>query len=43
MGDSFAMHLVEGFIASNSSIKIMQATATMCGPILGLALLALPN
>lgn len=36
-GDSFAMHLVPGLLASNPGAKIEQATAFTCGPVLGLA------
>jgi hypothetical protein len=35
-GDSFAMHLVDGVIASNSEVKLIQATLTSCAPIIGL-------
>lgn len=36
-GDSYAMHLAQGFLASNGSIKIMQTTVSECAPVLGLA------
>lgn len=36
-GDSFAMHLVQGLLASNPNLKLMQATMTSCGPILNIA------
>ena len=36
-GDSLAMHLVDGFIASNPNIKLIQKTVSNCGPILGIA------
>lgn len=36
-GDSYAMHLAQGFIASNSNIKIQQLTVSQCPPIIGLA------
>jgi peptidoglycan/LPS O-acetylase OafA/YrhL len=35
-GDSFAMHLVDGIIASNPDVKLIQATLTSCAPIIGL-------
>jgi hypothetical protein len=35
-GDSFAMHLVDGIIASNPEVKLIQATLTSCAPIIGL-------
>ncbi|PLW70612.1 acyltransferase family protein [Pseudohalioglobus lutimaris] len=36
-GDSYAMHLVDGILASNSAAKIIQMTKPVCGPMLGLA------
>lgn len=36
-GDSFAMHLMQGLLASNPNLKIMQATVTSCGPIFDIA------
>lgn len=36
-GDSFAMHLVDGFLASNPDVKIVQMTKSACGPIFDLA------
>lgn len=36
-GDSYAMHLVLGIVASNPNSKIIQFTKSVCGPILGLA------
>jgi hypothetical protein len=37
-GDSFAMHLVPGLLASNSGTPaILQAAGSMCGPIIGMA------
>lgn len=36
-GDSYAMHLAQGFLVSNPRIKMMQSTMTACGPILGIA------
>ncbi len=35
-GDSFAMHLVPGLIASDPAIRLQQATLSSCSPILGL-------
>lgn len=37
-GDSYAMHLAQGFVASNSDIKIKQVTVSQCAPIVDLAL-----
>jgi hypothetical protein len=37
-GDSFAMHLAQGMLASNSAIALVQATRPVCGPIMGAAL-----
>jgi hypothetical protein len=36
-GDSYAMHLVPGFLASNPDVGIVQATVSMCGPVLDAA------
>jgi hypothetical protein len=36
-GDSFAMHLVPGVLASNPKARLIQFTLSMCGPLLGLA------
>jgi len=36
-GDSFAMHLVEGILASNSNAKIIQMTKSGCGPFFDVA------
>lgn len=36
-GDSYAMHIVAGIVASNPSAGIVQATKSACGPILGMA------
>jgi peptidoglycan/LPS O-acetylase OafA/YrhL len=36
-GDSFAMHLAPGLIASNPDIKMVQKTVSVCGPFLGIA------
>lgn len=36
-GDSFAMHLAPGIVASDPAIRLQQFTASGCAPILGLA------
>jgi peptidoglycan/LPS O-acetylase OafA/YrhL len=36
-GDSFAMHLMDGLVASNPGIKIRQATVSQCGPVFDIA------
>jgi len=36
-GDSFAMHLVPGISATSGQLGVIQATRSMCGPLLGLA------
>lgn len=36
-GDSYAMHLVQGIIASNSDAKIIQITKSVCGPFFDIA------
>ena len=36
-GDSFAMHLVPGIVASAPGLGVMQATKSSCGPFLGIA------
>lgn len=36
-GDSFAMHLVEGILASNPDARLIQMTKSVCGPIVGIA------
>ncbi len=36
-GDSFAMHLVDGVIASNPAVKLAQRTKGLCGPFLDVA------
>lgn len=33
-GDSYAMHLVSGILASKSDVKIVQKTKSVCGPFL---------
>ena len=36
-GDSFAMHLVDGFLASKPGLGVIQMTKSNCGPLVGLA------
>jgi peptidoglycan/LPS O-acetylase OafA/YrhL len=36
-GDSFAMHLVPGLVATDRRLGVVQATRSMCGPVLDLA------
>lgn len=36
-GDSYAMHLVQGLVASNPNIKLVQKTVSFCGPVLDVA------
>ena len=36
-GDSFAMHLMPGLLASNPNLKIIQATVISCGPVFNIA------
>jgi peptidoglycan/LPS O-acetylase OafA/YrhL len=36
-GDSYAMHLVQGIIASEPKIKLQQHTISSCSPILGIS------
>jgi peptidoglycan/LPS O-acetylase OafA/YrhL len=36
-GDSFAMHLAQGLLASNPQIKLVQKTVSECGPFLDIA------
>lgn len=36
-GDSFAMHLVQGLIASDSDVALQQHTLSSCAPIAGIA------
>jgi peptidoglycan/LPS O-acetylase OafA/YrhL len=38
-GDSFAMHIIDGILASNSNAKILQDTNSNCAPVVGLAVL----
>lgn len=36
-GDSYAMHLVDGILASNPEVKIIQMTTDTCGPFFSIA------
>jgi len=36
-GDSYAMHLVQGLLASKPDLKLIQTTATSCGPFFDIA------
>lgn len=36
-GDSFAMHLIDGLLASKPDAELIQFTKSGCGPVLGLA------
>ena len=36
-GDSYAMHLMQGLIASKPDLKIIQMTVSVCGPIFDIA------
>jgi peptidoglycan/LPS O-acetylase OafA/YrhL len=38
-GDSYAMHIVDGMIASNHNVKLAQATYSLCAPIKSIATL----
>lgn len=38
-GDSFAMHLVQGLLASEPDLALQQHTMSVCSPVLGLAIL----
>lgn len=42
-GDSYAMHLVNGILASHSDTKMIQMTKSSCGPFLGEAPVILPK
>lgn len=42
-GDSFAMHLVQGIIASNPDVKIIQMTKSSCGPFFDVSSVSIPN
>jgi len=36
-GDSFAMHLLDGLLASKSDLSVVQFTQSVCGPLVGIA------
>lgn len=36
-GDSYAMHLVQGLMASKADLKLVQMTSSSCGPLLDIA------
>jgi len=36
-GDSYAMHLLQGFMASKPDLKVIQMTESVCAPMLGTA------
>lgn len=38
-GDSYAMHLVPGILASQPSAKIIQMTKSVCGPVIDMAVI----
>lgn len=38
-GDSYAMHLVPGILASNPDAKIIQMTKSVCGPVVDMAVI----
>ena len=42
-GDSYAMALVNGIVASDPNIKLIQHTKSVCGPILGIVPIASPK
>jgi peptidoglycan/LPS O-acetylase OafA/YrhL len=42
-GDSYAMHLVDGIVASDPNIRMIQLTKSVCGPILRLAPVLYPQ
>ena len=42
-GDSFAMQLVPGILASKSEAKVIQMTRSACGPVYGLAVINPPS
>ena len=42
-GDSYAMHLTNGLLASEENLKIIQATVSVCGPVLDIAPYSLPT
>lgn len=42
-GDSYAMHLLSGLLASRPELPVVQATVSVCGPFLDIAPISLPN
>jgi peptidoglycan/LPS O-acetylase OafA/YrhL len=42
-GDSLAMHLVQGIIASNPDVKLIQMTKSVCGPFFDVAPVNMPK
>lgn len=42
-GDSYAMHLAQGLVASNPNIKLIQKTVSVCGPFFGIAPIVNPT
>ena len=42
-GDSYAMHLVQGIIASRPDARIIQMTKSLCGPFFDMALISEPQ
>lgn len=36
-GDSYAMHIVPGILASNPNARIIQITKSLCGPVIGMS------
>ncbi len=42
-GDSFAMHLMDGFLASKPTLNVIQATFAGCGPFFDVAPISLPQ
>lgn len=42
-GDSYAMHLIDGIIASKPDVKLVQATMSACGPFLDIAPFSMPD
>lgn len=42
-GDSYAMHLVDGILASNPQVKLIQLTKSVCGPFLDFAVVQPPK
>jgi peptidoglycan/LPS O-acetylase OafA/YrhL len=40
LGDSYAMHLVVGIVASHPSVRLAQLTMSACGPLFGIAQLS---